>query len=64
MLKYLREVGPSEGISLEMENDYALTPVVYAMINHQVYAFIYLYYKLKCKLSTDRACWTTTQMVK
>ena len=64
MLKYLQEVGPDQGVTLEMENSYGLTPVVYAMMNHKVYTFIYLYFKLKCPLSVDRACWTVTQMIK
>lgn len=64
MLRYLREVGTAEGVTLEMENSYGLTPVVYAMMNHKVYSFIYLYFKLRCHLSVERACWTTTQMIK
>ena len=58
MLKYLREVGPSYGISLEMENDYGLAPIVYALINNQLYAFVYLYFKMRCSLSEERATWT------
>lgn len=64
MLKYLREVGPASGITLEMENSYGLTPVVYAMMNHKTYAFVYLYFKLRCDLTMERACWTATQMIK
>ena len=60
MLKYLREVGPSYTISLEMENAYGLTPVVYAMMNHQVYTFIYLYFKVQVPLSKESAKWTVT----
>ena len=64
MLKYLREVGPSRGVTLEMENSYGLSPIVYAMMNQQVYTFIYLRFKMQCQLSVDRACWTITQMTK
>ena len=64
MLKYLREVGPSYGISLEMENAYELTPIVYAMMNQKVYTFVYLYYKVQVPLSLETASWTVTQMIK
>ena len=64
MLKYLREVGPAQGVTLEMENSYGLTPIVYAMMNNQVYTFIYLYFKMSCYLSSERASWTITQMIK
>ena len=64
MLKFLREVGPASGVTLEMENSYGLTPVVYAMMNHKTYAFVYLYFKLHCSLTVERACWTATQMIK
>ena len=64
MLKYLNEVGEEHGVTMEMENDYGLTPVVYAMMNHKFYAFIYLYFKLKCPLEAERACWVITHMIK
>ena len=64
MLKYLKEIGNDYGVTLEMENSYGLTPVVYSMMNHQVYTFIYLFFKLRCNLPIERACWTTTQMIK
>ena len=64
MLKYLKEVGPSQGVTLEMENSYGLTPIVYAMMNNQLYSFIYLYFKVKVNLTIERACWTVTQMIK
>ena len=28
------EIGPAHGITLEMENFYGLSPIVYAMMNH------------------------------
>ena len=34
------------------------------MMNHKVHAFIYLYIKMNCKLTVERACWTITQMIK
>ena len=34
------------------------------MINHKFYTFVYLYFKLHCKLTAERACWTITQMIK
>ena len=34
LLKQLREIGHGYGLSLEMENTYGLTPVVYSMMNH------------------------------
>ena len=64
MLKYLRDVGSSHGVSLEMENSFGLSPIVYAMMNQKVHTFIYLYYKVKCALSTETASWVITQMVK
>ena len=64
MLKYLREMGRPYGVTLEMENSYGLTPIVYTMMNQQVHSFIYLYFKIGCQLSEERACWTVTQMIK
>ena len=64
MLKYLRDFGPANGVTLEMENSYGLTPIVYAMMNQQVLTFIYLYFKLKCTLPVERASWATMQLIK
>ena len=64
MLKYLREIGPAYGVGLEMENSYGLTPIVYAMINNQLYTFVYLFFKMRCSLTAERASWTATQLVK
>lgn len=64
MLKYLKEIGTGLGVTLEMENSYGLTPIVYAMMNHKVYTFIYLFSKIKAKFPAERAEWTTTQLVK
>ena len=36
MLQYLRELGKENGVDLEMENTYGMTPIVYAMMNNQV----------------------------
>ena len=47
-----------------MENSRGLTPIVYAMMNQRVYTFIYLYFKVKCRLSLEIAKWTVTQMIK
>ena len=58
MLKYLRDIGPSRGITLEMENSLGLAPIIYAMMNQQVYTFIYLYFKLQCALTAEKAIWT------
>ena len=60
MLRYLREVGAPQGVTLESENSYGLTPISYAMMNHKVHVFIYLYFKMHCKLTNERACWTIT----
>ena len=64
MLKYLREIGPDHGVTLYMENSYGLTPVVYAAMNHEVYAFIYLFHKLKSEFLAERAAWVVTQLIK
>ena len=64
MLKFIRQVGVEKGVTLEMENSYGLSPIVYAMINHKFYTFIYLYFKLKCELTAERACWTISQIIK
>ena len=48
MLKYLREIGTRYGVTLEMENMYGLTPIIYAMMNHQFYVFVFLYFKARC----------------
>ena len=60
MLMYLRKVGGPHGVTLESENSYGLTPIIYAMMNHKVHAFIYLYFKMHCKLSSKKAQWTIT----
>lgn len=60
MLKYLQEIGPARGVTLEMENSYGLTPIVYAMMNHKVYTFIYLFSKIRVPFPVERAEWTTT----
>ena len=60
MLRFLKEVGIPYGVTLEMENSYGLTPVVYAMMNNKVHTFIYLKHKMGCALSEERACWTVT----
>ena len=46
MLKYLKEIGPANGITLNMTNAFDLAPITYTMLNQQVYAFIYLYFKM------------------
>ena len=60
MLKYLRQEGEQHGVTLESPNSYGLTPIVYAMMNHKVHVFIYLYFKLRCELTQERAAWTVT----
>ena len=51
-------------VTLEAETDQGLTPVVLALQHHNMHAFIYLHYKLRCSLPVEKACWATTQIVK
>ena len=64
MLKYLEEIGPQHGITLNMTNAFDLAPITYTMLNQQVYAFIYLYFKMKCPLDKDKAIWAIKHMVR
>ena len=64
MLKYLKEIGPTHGITLDMTNAFDLAPITYTMLNQQVYAFIYLYFKLQCPLPKDKVIWAVKHMVR
>ena len=64
MLKYLNEIGPARNVTLEMENSHGLTPIMYTMLNQNVHAFIYLYFKQKCLLTKDWAEWAVRHMVR
>ena len=41
-----------------------MSPLVYTMIHNNVYCFIYLRYKLKCKMTEQMAAWAIGEMVK
>jgi hypothetical protein len=52
MLKYLKSLESNETysgqIDLEMNNDFGISPIVYAMMHQNVYCFIYMRHKLGC----------------
>ena len=64
MLKYLNLIGSARGITLEMENAHGLAPIMYTMLNQQVYSFVYLYFKLKCQLDRESVEWAVKHMVR
>lgn len=72
ILKYIRSVPAQRAsedsqrsvVTLEMENSYGLTPIVYALMNCQFNTFVYLRFKMRCKLTEERASWTVTQLIK
>ena len=47
-----------------MENAHGLAPIMYTMLNQQVYSFVYLYFKLKCQLDRDSTEWAVKHMVR
>ena len=49
---------------IEAKDNALMTALMNSVVSCNDYVFIYLYFKMKCYLSSERASWTITQMIK
>jgi hypothetical protein len=51
-------------LDFEKGNKYGISPVIYSLVNQQVYTFVFLAFKMGCELTPTLAMWSATEMVK